>query len=301
MKSKCYLLAAMAMFGVFQTILSADDDLQKLAVANNDFSFKLLRQLTAKQPDGNVFISPYSAATALQMAANGAGGKTRTEMQQVLGTANLSAEELGRAARAASALLNSISTNVILSTANALWYKKNTEIKPDFLAPNQNFFSSTIKPLDFSNAPDAEAEINHWANDQTHGRITGIADHMVSPDTDLILANAIYFKGKWKDAFDQKVTKDRPFQPAVGAKTKLPTMHRFDVFNYREGTGYQAVRLPYEGGSLAMYVFLPVRGSNPAKLLRILNAEKVEERDDAGVQRTRWLGGIAQVQTRKYV
>jgi serpin B len=181
---------------------------------------------------------------------------------------------LSEASKAAANLLNSTDTNLILTTANALWYRKNTAIKPDFLAVNQKYFSSAIQPVDFSNAPAAETEINQWASDQTHGRITAIADGMVAPDTDLILANAIYFKGKWQDPFDKSLTKERPFHPVVGEEKKLPTMHRSDRFQYREGTGYQAVRLPYEGGDLAMYVFLPERGSSPTKLLQILNGNK---------------------------
>jgi serpin B len=45
-------------------------------------------------------------------------------------------------------------------------------------------------------------------------------------------------------------------------------------FMYRKGTGYQAVRLPYMGDDLAMYVFLPDAGSSPEKLLQIMNGDK---------------------------
>jgi len=52
------------------------------------------------------------------------------------------------------------------------------------------------------------------ASDQTHGRINGIADGMIDPIyTDLILANAIYFKGKWFDPFDAKRRRSGRFIP----------------------------------------------------------------------------------------
>jgi Serine protease inhibitor len=44
-------------------------------------------------------------------------------------------------------------------------------------------------------------------------------------------------------------------------------------FTYRRGTGYQAVRLPYQGWNLAMYVFLPDVGSSPEKLLGIMSGD----------------------------
>jgi serine protease inhibitor len=274
MKTKLCLLLAVVWTAGLQINFAVESDLSKLAAANNTFAFKLLKQLATEQPGASVFVSPYSAATALQMAANGAAGQTKAEMQQVLETSGLSTAALNEASKAASELLNSKDTNVILTTANALWYRQTAHIKPDFLAANQKFFLSTVKALDFGNALAAEAEINQWASDQTHGRITGIANGMIDPSyTDLILANAIYLKGKWLDPFDAKLTKERPFHLIAGAAKNLPMMEMSKKFTYRKGSGYQAVRLPYMGYDLAMYVFLPDPGSSPAKLLQIMNGD----------------------------
>ena len=270
----CWLLVVSWTAGQ-QISFAAGSDVASLAAANNTFAFKLLQQLTTEQPGANIFISPYSAATALQMAANGAAGQTKTEMQRVLETAGISASGLNAASKTAADWLNPKDTNLILTTANALWYRPSAHIKPEFLTANQRFFSATIKALDFGNVPVAEAEINQWASDQTHGRITGIAKGMIDPIyTDLVLANAIYFKGRWLDPFDKKLTKERPFHPVSGAAKNLPMMEMSKKFTYRQGSGYQAVRLPYLGGDLAMYVFLPAAGSSPARLLQIMNGDK---------------------------
>jgi serine protease inhibitor len=275
MKSHLCLLAAMALFANLQNNFAADSDLAKLAAANNTFAFKLLKQLVTEQSGASIFVSPYSAATALQMVGNGAAGQTKIEMQQVLETSGISTAALNEASKAAAALLDSKDTNLILTTANALWYRQGVTVKPGFIEANQKFFSSTVKALDFANVPAAENEINQWASDQTHGRITGIANGMIDPlYTDLVLANAIYFKGKWLDPFAKNLTKERPFHPAAGAVKNLPMMEMSKKFTYRKGSGYQAVRLPYMGGDLAMYVFLPDPGSSPAKLLQIMNGDK---------------------------
>ncbi len=142
---------------------------------------------------------------------------------------------MNAAVKAATDALNSHDTNIVLTTANALWYRQSAQIKPGYLEANANFFSSTFKPLDFRNVPAAEAEINQWASDQTHGRINDIANGMIDPNyTDLVLANAIYFKGKWEDPFDTKLTKERPFHPAAGAKKNLQMMEMSKNFTYRE-------------------------------------------------------------------
>ncbi|HTI99400.1 MAG TPA: serpin family protein [Dongiaceae bacterium] len=246
----------------------------QLATANNTFAFRLLTQLTAKSPGTNIFVSPYSAATALQMALNGAAGETKTEMQNALATSDISLQQLNAANQAAAKLIDSHDTNIILTVANALWYRQSARVQPGFLDANQKFFSSTIKPLDFGNVKVAEDTINQWASDQTHGRITGIANGMIDPTyTDLILANAIYFKGAWLDPFNPKKTKDRLFHPAIGAERAVPMMELSQRFYYRKGPNYQAVWLSYLGFGVGMYVFLPDADSSTTLLLDHLNGQ----------------------------
>lgn len=243
-----------------------------LASANNSFAFKLLKQLAKDQPGTNIFISPFSVSTVMQMLCNGAGGQTRVEMQQVLGTTGLLPDALNEANKAIDTSLNTGNTNVILTTANAIWYRKGTPVKPDFVACNQRFFGATIDAIDFNDAHAAEV-MNAWANEKTHGRINRIADGLTDPATELVLANAIYFKGKWEVPFEIKNTKERVFHLRGGRQKKLPMMEQTRHFDYRKGTGYQAVRLAYQGWNLAMYVFLPDANSSPEKLLGIMSGD----------------------------
>jgi serpin B len=283
-------LITIALLG-FQALGAQTNSLPKLAAANNAFAFKLLKQAAAQNQTNNLFISPYSAAAALRMALNGAAGQTKTEMQQVLELSGFTAHELNLASKAAAERLGSTGTNVVLTTANALWYRESASIRNEFLEANKEFFSSAIKALDFRNVPAAEKEINQWASDQTHGRITGIADGMIHPVyTDMVLANAIYFKGVWLVPFDPLLTKDRSFHPQAGGSKKVPMMEQSGNFEYRAGTGYQAVRLPYMGYNLALYLFLPDPGSSPAKLVQIMNGDNWRRITMPGFsQREGWL------------
>ena len=247
----------------------------KLAAANNAFAFNLLRQIAKEQPAANIFISPYSAATVLQMVANGAVGQTKTEMQQVLATKALPPDMVNAGAQAAAQSLNSLNnTNLILTTANSIWYQGGRPVNPDFLALNRQFFGSTIEPMDFAD-PHAVDVINAWANEKTRGRISHLADGMIDPqNTRMFLANAVYFKGKWSDPFQPDDTKNRTFHLRGGGQKEIPMMTQSKTFTYRHGTGYQAVRLPYEGENLAMYVFLPETNSSLEHLLGILNGDR---------------------------
>ena len=270
--SRGFVIASLLCLLSFGLPAASPTDQQNFASANIGFAFKLLRQLAKDQPGQNIFISPYSASTVLQMACNGAGGQTKTEMQQVLGTTGLTAEALNAANKECGQSLNSLGTNVVLSAANAIWYRKGTPVKPVFISCNQQYFGATVDALDFDN-PRSTGIINAWASKKTHGRINGIADGLITPLTELVLANAVYFKGKWQVPFNAKSTKDRTFHLTSGRQKQVPMMEQTREFDYRQGSGYQAVRLPYQGWYLAMYVVLPDADSSPEKLIGIMSGD----------------------------
>ena len=125
--------------------------------------------------------------------------------------------------------------------------------------------------MDFD-SPQSAQTINHWADQSTHGKIQDIVRWPFDPATRVVLANAIYFKGKWERPFDQKETRPHAFHPAGGGEKEVPTMWQHGHFDYQGGEGFQAVRLPYAGRRLWMEVFLPDADSSLAKLLARFNA-----------------------------
>jgi serpin B len=202
-------------------------------------------------------------------------------MRQVLGTTGMTAEAVNAVNKDCDQSLNSLGTNVVLSTANAIWCRKGTPVKPAFLACNQQFYGATVDALDF-NDPRSVGIMNAWAAEKTHGRINGIADGLIDPLTDLFLVNAVYFKGRWQVPFKVGSTKDRVFHLGAGREKKVPMMEQTQAFTYRQGTRYQAVRLPYQGWEIAMYVFLPDAGSSPEKLIGIMNGDSWQRVTEPG-------------------
>ena len=246
-----------------------------LADADNGFGFKLLQLLSRDSSAQNIFISPYSASTVMQMVGNGAAGQTKTEMQSVLGTTNLSDAGVNAANKKAVRYFNQQDTKLILLSANnAIWYRPDFTVNPDFIAEVRDSFEATVDSLNFANPRHAVNVINHWAEHKTHGKITHLADDMIDPDqTQMFLANAVYFKAKWADPFDVRDTRDQPFYLHDGSQKTLPMMAKSKTFTYCHGTDYQAVRLPYLDDHLSMYVFLPDTNSSPENLLSVLNGD----------------------------
>ncbi|MGH7990192.1 MAG: serpin family protein, partial [Limisphaerales bacterium] len=246
-------------------------DLDKLAVANNGFAFDLLKQIAKAQTNENIFISPLSVSTALQMVSDGAAGETKMEMQRVLKTDGLPQAELNADCKKLNQSLKS-QKEVILDLADGIWYQKRFHLKPGFIADNKNYFQAELGPVDFTNPKSADI-INNWAEKKTRGKIKNVVAFPFPPLTRMILANAIYFKGKWAEPFDRNLTKPRDFHLVGGETEQAPMMSRRKKFSYQENSGFQAVRLPYAGYRLQMYLFLPATNSSPQKLLADFNGE----------------------------
>ena len=163
-------------------------------------------------------------------------------------------------------------TNVILNLANGIWYQNEFHLKSGFVSGNKNYFQAELAGVDFGNPKSADI-INDWADKKTRGKIQNVVQFPFLPLTRVILANAIYFKGKWAEPFDKNETQPRAFYLADGETKQTPMMSQRKTFSCQEGDGFQAVRLPYAGNRLQMYLFLPATNSDPQKLLTDFNGE----------------------------
>ncbi len=258
------------------TALADMPGVSKLAGADNGFAFDLLRQVANGQPGQNIFLSPYSAAVALQMLDNGAKGKTRDEIQSVLKTEDMPPGEAnGACGDLRQSLLSQ--TNVILDLANSIWVNKGFELKADFVAANQEFFQAQLESVNFQ-TPESADIINQWAAINTQGKINNVVAFPFPIHTELVLADAIYFKGKWQTPFDKSRTRRLYFYLAGGVIKQTPMMSQHGKFRYQQAKNFQAIQLPYAGNRLQMMLFLPATNSSPAKLLAQINGTNWESK-----------------------
>jgi serine protease inhibitor len=271
-----FLLVISASLAAWQLVASPATDQQRLVSANTAFAFALMNRVAQAQPGANVFLSPFSVSSALQMAGNGAAGDTKSEMQQVLKTGGLSAASLNSAC---SNLDQQFAgrKDVTLSLANGLWYQHGFHLKPAFVEENKSFFQAKLAGVDFAN-PQSAKTINAWADEKTEGKIKELDQFPFPPLTRLILANAIYFKGEWVEPFKKSNTHPRDFHLPNGQSRPTPMMARTGYVVYQETPDFQAVELPYKGG-LQMELFLPSTNSNPQKLLAAFAASGHWQKD----------------------
>ena len=160
--------------------------------------------------------------------------------------------------------------DVTLNLANGIWFRQGFHLKPAFIADNKNFFQAELASVDFE-SPKSAQTINSWAEKQTKGRIKDVVQYPFDPATRVILANAIYFKGKWITPFDKSQTQPRDFHLPAGKVTSTPMMVQSRKFDYQETPDFQAVKLYYTG-RFHMDVFLPATNSSPQKVLENFRA-----------------------------
>lgn len=266
-------------------------DLQILSNDNNTFALELYQTLK-EENTGNIFYSPYSISSALAMTYAGARGETEKQMadtmhftlsQDMLHPSfhDLSLELASRG----NGMASQDKKGFILRNVNALWGQKGYEFQPAFLDVLDKNYGAGMRTLDFARETEkSRITINDWVSEQTENRIDGLIGTL-SPSTRLILTNAIYFKADWLNQFSKTSTSDGEFNLLVNGKVIVPMMRQTENFDYTDGTGYQAIELPYQGAELSMVILLPKPGRfesfenslNYSQLQKIINNLKGRE------------------------
>jgi serpin B len=243
---------------------------------NNRFAFDLFGKV--RDRPGNLVFSPYSISTALAMTYTGANGQTAREMAETLHFPT-DGKALDSGFAALRALIGGEGEDrpYQFSTANALWGQQGLHYRAEFLKRAEASFGAGLRSVDFLNDPEgARKAINAWVEKQTRDKIKElISASNIDKDTDLILTNAIYFKGSWTVPFPKTSTKDEDFKDGQTSKP-VPTMHLTSHFGYLEADDLQALDLPYVGNDLSMVILLPKKVDGLAGLESSLTSDKVE-------------------------
>ena len=259
----------------------------ELVRGNTEFATDLLRFLSRDKK--NLFYSPYSISLALAMTYAGASGATEEDMAQVLHYV-LGQEGTHRAFNTLDQLLAGRGqqddlddeSRFRLNLANALWGQHDYSFLASYLDKLAHNYGAGLRTLDFVGAPDqARLTINAWVEEQTEEKIRDLLPSgSITPDTRLVLTNAVYFYGAWMYPFEKTATKEGVFHLPNGESVATPMMQQTERLSYAEGRDYQAVELPYLGGELAMTILLPAEGRF-AGFVESLDAQQLQAIVDA--------------------
>lgn len=232
----------------------------KEAILN--FSWNMFKENS--QNTGNLMISPVSIYVALAMTLNGADGDTKAAMLESLSAKGITEQNLNVGMKSWIMSLTNEDRIAKLDIANSIWYRNGFEAGETFLQKNADYYSASIKSLDFSKK-DAANTINEWVKDSTNGTIDKVVEK-INDDVMMYLINAIYFKGDWKDQFKANNTYKQTFNAPTGA-IEADFMHRTGNVDYLNSNDVTGVVLPYLDEQFAFIALLPEDGKTPRELI----------------------------------
>ena len=160
---------------------------------------------------------------------------------------------------------------------NTLIIDEDTRIEQSYVDAVQRWYGSEVGRV---GSDGAKAALDAWTALHTGGLIRRSAIR-ITPNTRLVLQNAILFAARWAKPFKaENTSKGASFTRADGGRTRADMMHITGSYTLVKGEGWRALRLPYATGApdgagtgdrrggtgLAMDIVLPDAVASPADL-----------------------------------
>ncbi|XP_044930547.1 serpin A3-1-like [Mustela putorius furo] len=229
---------------------------------NSHFAFSLYRRMVAANPGKNIVFSPLSFSIRLTLLALQAGPAACTQVLEALGFPLTQVPGHGVHARCSQQLLASLLSLAACQPhmGSILFVDERQPLAQRFVDIAQNLHGTEVFLIPFGSKQVAGEQMDPFASKMTHYEIRKLAQEL-TPDTVLILANYIFFKGTWKILFDRKLTEIRPFSVREGVKVLVPMMQRpgwFQPQRFYHLHGY-VLRLPCTCHTTAVFI-LPHTG-----------------------------------------
>ncbi len=245
---------------------------------NSGFVMNLFKQYYASTGDAeNSLFSPLSASYALSMLANGANGDTKEEILAVLGVADMDLDELNAMNKSLVSGMNTVDKRCTVNTANGLWLDSDFDALPEYKQVLESCYEAEISSINLQK--NGKKIINAWCEKKTNGKIKDVIQE-ISPETDFVLANALYFKGPWQTPFEKENTKKKQFTNHDGSKSEAYFMWREDKTRYYANEKYSAIALRLGDRSFDMDIILPNEGVSLDECVASVNVESLNQIDE---------------------
>jgi serpin B len=222
---------------------------------STDFTFRILRKLEEEKK--SIFVSPYSIRTILSLCAEGASGKTLSEMNETLALPT-DANQRRKEMQINTQTFNRAKEFEILTT-NTLWINKKLLLLKSYVETAKEYYQAAVKSVGFSENPEkARKTINDFVAEKTKQMIKNLLPFgIITSETQMVLTNTIYFKADWEKSFDKKNTKEKDFWLNEKDKKQTKMMYQKNYFAAGTYENNQVIALPYKGDEVRMWVILP--------------------------------------------
>ncbi|XP_027583745.2 ovalbumin-like [Pipra filicauda] len=258
-----------------------------------EFCCDVFKELRIQHARENIFYSPVTIISALSMVYLGARDNTKAQIEKAVhfdkipGFGESIESQCGTSLSIHTSLkdiftqITKPSDNYTVGIASRLYAEEKYPILPEYLQCIKELYKGGLEPISFQTAAEQARElINSWVESQTNGIIKNILQpSSVNPETDMVLVNAIYFKGLWEKAFKDEGTQTVPFR--ITEQESKPVQMMFQIGSFRvaeiASEKIRILELPYASGQLSLWVLLPDDISGLEQLETAITFENLKE------------------------
>jgi serpin B len=226
---------------------------------NCSFQVSLFNELNKSNKGKNLIISPLSIFQILSLTTNGARDKTQLEMLEALQNEDIDT-------------LNAINYEILEASKNFTTVEIANAVMSKF-TPLQEFVDISEKYCAPIEKLISVEQVNNWCSEKTHGKITKILSQLEA-SVQMLLLNAVYFKGEWSNKFKETATTKKDFYNLGEIVKQVDTMKQISRFNYYQDSQIQAIELPYKKDGMSAIIILPKENVDINKYITSLASEE---------------------------
>lgn len=229
--------------------IAAPSEGEEMFLPTYDFAATIVKELLSNT-DGNVVFSPAGLCRILEMLREGM-------------------DENSDIYDKVSGLIDGFNSEIEtcdledfkLEHAASIWYNKALGlIKEEYLDTLEDAYNAEAHNADFTQKTKTKLWIDKWVSENTNKMIKSL-DTELSPDSLLVLLDAIYMNGKWEKPFDPDLTEADTFYNADNTESEVDMMYQeLEDADYAETDDYQVINIPYKNFDFSMNVVLPKNG-----------------------------------------
>lgn len=230
--------------------------------STNDLTFDLYKYIILYRQTENVLMS--SANIMVVMAILHSGARKNTEMQLVKGLRleAIDNKALEEEIKRFVCRFEELNKRLTLQIVNSLFVNSSKSVSEDFILMSKAHFRADVQEMDFiAKAEDSRQAINKWVEEKTHNKMQNIISvGTINEFSSMVVVNAMYFKGDWKQMFKKSATAVADFH--INGKESIKVNMMRETFTYvkysaRPDLGCQVIELTYMDDELGMLILLP--------------------------------------------
>jgi len=241
-----------------------------------DFAIRLLQRLSAEQPKSNLCFSPLDIQQGLTLLLNGLQDPAYQEIATALGYHQIPLEAINAFHRAVGEQLHTAGDAVEVRQAIALFSVLPYHWAAPIKEQAQRGYSAALFELERTPQQPRTAPIQAWFQQQGNRSLPLSPEVWAQATRDYTLAgmvSALSLRAEWEQPLGTAPPVE--FRTARGQKRQVAAMARlYKQLPYLDGGNFEAVALPYRGGQVRFYLFLPREGVSLQQWIKQLSPER---------------------------